>query len=66
MYIWWDGKCNPCDADYKSHMSYGDVSSSTIKEVWNSDKLKEFRIMHLSQKRKCLNPCDRCGLDFGS
>ena len=65
MYVWWDGKANPCDADYKSYMSYGDVSNSTIKEVWNSKKLKEFREMHLQKKRKCLNPCDRCGLDFG-
>ena len=65
MYIWWDGKANPCDADYKSYMSYGDVSKSTIKDVWNSTKLKEFRSQHLQNKRKCLKPCDRCGLDFG-
>ena len=21
MFIWWDGKCNPCDVDYKSSLS---------------------------------------------
>ena len=52
MYVWWDGKANPCDADYKSYMSYGDVSNSTIKDVWNSKKLKEFREMHLKKKKK--------------
>ena len=50
MYVWWDGKANPCDADYKSYMSYGDVSNSTIKDVWNSKKLKEFREMHLKKE----------------
>ena len=40
MYVWFDGKTNPCDADYKSYMSYGDVSNSTIKDVWNSKNLR--------------------------
>ena len=34
MYVWFDGKCNPCDADYKSYLSYGDVSKNSIKEVF--------------------------------
>ena len=38
MYIWFDGKVNPCDADYKSYLSFGNISNSSIKEVWN-DKL---------------------------
>ena len=33
MYIWFDGKVNPCDADYKSYLSFGNISNSSIKEV---------------------------------
>ena len=40
MYVWFDGKVNPCDADYKSYLSYGNVKENTIKDIWNSNKLK--------------------------
>tara|TARA_B100001057_G_scaffold489080_1_gene574648 strand:- start:763 stop:1908 length:1146 start_codon:yes stop_codon:yes gene_type:complete len=65
MYVWFDGKCNPCDADYKSYLSYGNVKDSSIAEVWNSQELKDLRSKHLEGKRCQLNPCDRCGLEFG-
>ena len=32
MYIWFDGKVNPCDADYKSLLSYGNAKDKTIQE----------------------------------
>ena len=64
MYVWFDGKCNPCDADYKSYLSYGDVSKNSIKEVWNGDKINNLRRLHLERKRNQVNPCDRCGMAF--
>ena len=64
MYVWFDGKCNPCDADYKSYLSYGNVMDKSIIEVWNSTKLKELRSKHLNSDREKINPCDRCGLEF--
>lgn len=64
MYIWYDGKCNPCDSDYKSYLSYGNVTSSSIKEVWNGEALKKYREIHSANKRLDLIPCDRCGLEF--
>ena len=36
MYVWFDGLCNPCDEDYKSYLSYGNLKNNSIKEVWNS------------------------------
>ena len=62
MYIWFDGKFNPCDADYKSYLSYGDLNNSSIKEAWNSIKLKQIKKQHINNNRSELNPCDRCGL----
>ena len=62
IYIWFDGKVNPCDADYKSNLSYGNVNNNTIKEIWNSKKLLGYRKTHVNGNRSELLPCDRCGL----
>ena len=62
IYIWFDGKVNPCDADYKSNLSYGNINNNTIKEVWNSEKLLNYREKHLAGSRSEFNPCDRCSL----
>ena len=61
MYVWFDGKTNPCDADYKSNLSYGNVNEDTIENIWNSDKLSKLKINHLKNKRNTIMPCDRCG-----
>jgi len=34
LYIWQDGLVSPCDADYKSELSAGNIAESTIKDVW--------------------------------
>ena len=62
IYVWFDGKVNPCDADYKSNLSYGNINSETIKEVWNSLKLLDYRKKHMEGKRSEFMPCDRCSL----
>ena len=64
MYVWFDGKCNPCDADYKSYLSYGNINENSIKKIWNSKKIKSLRLKHLNNQRKNIVPCDRCGIDF--
>ncbi len=64
MYIWFDGKVNPCDADYKSYLNYGNVKEYNIKELWNSKIISNIRDKHLENKRDEINPCDRCGVTF--
>jgi len=64
MYVWFDGKVNPCDADYKSYLSYGNAKEYSIKELWNNKVISNVRNAHLSNKRNELNPCDRCGVTF--
>ena len=64
MYVWFDGKVNPCDADYKSYLSYGNFNESSIKELWNGEKINEHRNFHLGNSRNKVNPCDRCGVCF--
>lgn len=64
MYVWFDGKVNPCDADYKSLLSYGDVTKNTIKEIWKNEVISQTRYLHQNNQRKCINPCNRCGVTF--
>ena len=64
MYVWFDGKVNPCDADYKSYLSYGNFNEKTIKEIWNDKIISKLRKDHIDNKRKEKIPCDRCGVTF--
>lgn len=64
MYVWFDGKVNPCDADYKSYLSYGSLENSNILDIWNSKKIDKLRHDHINKQRLKHNPCDRCGVQF--
>ena len=58
MYVWFDGKVNPCDADYKSYLSPGKLGNKSLKECW--EDLSKLRSIMIKGKRKEVNPCDRC------
>ena len=60
MFIWWDEKANPCDVDYKSRLSVGNVENNSIKKLWNSNEYKTLREKHLTNKRQLLKPCNAC------
>jgi len=64
MYVWFDGKVNPCDADYKSYLSYGNAKEYSLKELWNNKVISNTRNQHLNKDRTKINPCDRCGITF--
>ena len=54
MFIWWDGKVNPCDVDYKSKLSVASFDDD-ISIIWNSQKYNDLRNMHLNHQRKKLH-----------
>ena len=60
MFIWWDGKINPCDSDFKSRLSIGNASTQNIDELWGSEKYSELRKQHLRKFRSECSPCKRC------
>ena len=64
MYVWFDGKVNPCDADYKSYLSYGNAKEYSLKKLWNNKVISNTRNQHLNKDRTKINPCDRCGITF--
>ena len=62
MFVWWDGKTNPCDVDYKSNLSVGTFPQQSIEDLWNSTYYSKYRKLHLEKKRIDLVPCSSCSV----
>ena len=60
MFIWWDGKVNPCDVDYKSALCVDNVKNDSVSKIWNSVKYQEYRNNHLRKLRSEMSPCKSC------
>ena len=60
MFIWWDGKANPCDVDYKSHLNVGNVNKTDIEKIWNGKDYNKLRELHVNQNSQKKNPCSSC------
>ncbi len=60
MFIWYDGTVNPCDYDYKSTLSVGNISDTAISDLWHSAPYKLLRTKHQSRLRNTISPCRQC------
>ena len=60
MFIWWDGKCNPCDVDYKSSLSTGTFPSTDMTNLWKSESYFKLRSKHKKGERQTVSPCKSC------
>jgi radical SAM protein with 4Fe4S-binding SPASM domain len=57
--ITWDGKVVPCCFDKNSDHEMGDLTSSTLREIWEGKKYQRFRNDVLSG-RKDIEICRNC------
>jgi radical SAM protein with 4Fe4S-binding SPASM domain len=62
MFVWWDGRINPCDTDYKSNLSTGNIKNFDfdLMKSWQSENYLKLRNQHINKKRKELTPCRSC------
>jgi radical SAM protein with 4Fe4S-binding SPASM domain len=60
MFVWWDGRVNPCDVDYKSSLAVGSLVDKSLAELWISEKYAKLRHEHQQLKRANTEPCRRC------
>jgi radical SAM protein with 4Fe4S-binding SPASM domain len=60
MFVWWDGKINPCDTDYKSTLCIGNMSGLGLSNAWTSEAYGTLRSNHLEKRRSQQSPCNRC------
>lgn len=60
MFVWWDGKVNPCDVDYRSTLSVGGLADGSLSELWLSAGYTSLRAAHLENRRSSVATCNRC------
>ena len=60
MFVWWDGKVNPCDTDYKSTLSVGRLGDRNLGDLWTGPAYDSLRRAHLERRRHERSPCNRC------
>lgn len=57
--VWANGDVTPCDALYKACL-LGNVKEERLKELWDSEKKKQFCKMQLEKKRESYPACQKC------
>jgi organic radical activating enzyme len=62
MFVWWDGKVNPCDVDYRSTLSVGTLSDVGLPALWRSLAYEGLRGAHVGSRRGEVSPCNRCAV----
>jgi radical SAM protein with 4Fe4S-binding SPASM domain len=60
MFIWFDGEANPCDTDYKSDLTVGNIKDMTVAQLWASPRYRLLRDNHANANRGGVEPCRRC------
>jgi radical SAM protein with 4Fe4S-binding SPASM domain len=60
MFVWWDGKVNPCDVDYRSTLSVGSLADGSLSELWRSAAYTSLRAAHFDNRRSGVATCNRC------
>ena len=60
MFVWWDGRVNPCDVDYRSMLTVGRLPEQSLEEFWASDHYQSLRQSHVSGERGKQAVCQRC------
>ncbi len=62
MHITSRGTAALCPQDYDGKIHLGDLNTSTIKEVWQSEAMRNIREMHLEGRRNEIEYCRGCRL----
>jgi radical SAM protein with 4Fe4S-binding SPASM domain len=56
-----DGKVSLCFLDWSRKLIVGDCRKESLKNIWNSELMFNYRFMHLSKQRKDHPVCANCG-----
>lgn len=62
MFVWWDGKINPCDVDYRSTLAVGTLADGDLSALWRSAAYEKLRMEHASGRRSAVTPCGQCAV----
>jgi radical SAM protein with 4Fe4S-binding SPASM domain len=62
MVIFADGKVPLCNVDYNNKYPTGDININSIKEIWNSEELKNRRNLHINNMKNKIDLCVNCNV----
>jgi len=63
MFVWWDGRTNPCDVDYLSTLSPGKLGEGGVSGIWAGEGYSRLRAQHETPGgRARIKPCSGCTL----
>lgn len=57
-----DGSVSPCCVDWIGGTNLGNICEESIKDIWNGDRIYEFRRMQLENRRRENASCRNCDL----
>jgi radical SAM protein with 4Fe4S-binding SPASM domain len=55
-----DGRVSPCCVDWMQELTIGDTNKQTLKDIWESKKLKQLSLQHLEGKKNKIPVCAKC------
>ncbi|MFA5145024.1 MAG: radical SAM/SPASM domain-containing protein [Candidatus Omnitrophota bacterium] len=60
MVVSWNGDVPLCCNDFDNRIILGNVTCSSIKEIWSGEKLKKIRQSHLNKEFSAIAVCKEC------
>lgn len=61
-----DGRTTICAYDWKGDEAYEDISKNSLAKIWQSSKLKRYRLLHLMGLKKLIPICNSCQYRIGA
>ena len=55
-----DGTVSACCSDWNQELIIGNTNENSLKEIWQSEKLKILQKLHLLKKRNSHSTCATC------
>jgi hypothetical protein len=56
----WDGKVSICSLDWDQKAIIGDLNQNTMSEIWNGERIRQYRKLHLTNKHGKAGICGPC------
>jgi MoaA/NifB/PqqE/SkfB family radical SAM enzyme len=60
MCVTWDGKATLCNYDFEAETAVGDLNTSSLVQLWRSEKYNRFRRLHVMGKQEEMPLCGGC------
>ena len=66
MAVNFNGQVSVCSVDWSLGTVVGDVTRENLVEIWNGERMRQFRLTHLVGDRSKIRPCANCHYVLGT